>query len=211
MATAQVSHPAPQSVRSRSHRSFPHPRIQGECLSFSYADLVGLRVHRIDEVIPLDRNDGRGDGEHSASGGLDPGGAEIGKRRRRWIGAPAPRKAESGHTFELFDGALGKIGSNRNEVVRHRAGIEIHEVLESCEGECGGRVDDGRAAMVPPPSGESGALAVECRVLTPTHPPDTDQLWTPCAIRMRRSSTSWAPRSVSRCRSGATLPSARFG
>src|SRR2546425_350482 len=85
---------------------------------------------------------------HDEPGGLDPGGAEIGKRRRRWIGAPAPRKAESGHTFELFDGALGKIGRNCNEVVRHRAGIEIHEVLERCEGECGGRVDDGRAAMV---------------------------------------------------------------
>jgi len=47
-------------VRSRVHRSLPHPRIQGERLSFSRADLVGLGVYRIDQVIPLHRDDSRG-------------------------------------------------------------------------------------------------------------------------------------------------------
>src|SRR2546428_12881315 len=57
------------SLRSRSGRSLPHPRIQGKRLSLSHPDLVGLRVHKIDQIIPLDRDDGRGDGEHRTPGG----------------------------------------------------------------------------------------------------------------------------------------------
>ncbi len=156
--------------------SRPHPRIEGKRLGFSHEDLVEVRVQRIDQIIPFCRDDSRWDREHGASGGLDPRGAEIGQRCRRWIGSPVPRQADPWQMFEAFDGAPWNICRNRNEVVRHLAWTEVDEVLEHCERERRGSVDNASATTVPPPSRETRALAVQCRVPAPTHAPDTNQL-----------------------------------
>jgi hypothetical protein len=125
-------------------------------------------------MVPLLRDEGRGNEQDGAPPGGDPAGAQTGQALRRRERPPIRRKV--GHA-ELGPGdVIRHVGGDRDEVGRGVRQLDVDEVLQRRQGERAGRVDDGDAAVVPAPAGEAGPLAVERGVSPAAEPPDPRQL-----------------------------------
>ena len=175
--------------------TLPPPRIEAERFGGPETNRAEVPMRRIEEEVLFLRHDGGGNHQDGRPARADPCGAQVAQvlgcrilppRRRECVGC------------NLAPGDLvGNISGDCDEVGRGVGRIEMDEVFQGGQRERGGRVDDRYPAMIPTATGLPSAFAVEGRIRPAADPPDTRQLWTPCAMRSRMSSTWRAPSSLS--------------
>jgi hypothetical protein len=144
-------------------RSFKEPFIKMEDRRWFYLYPRKFRVDWIEEEIMFPRNHKRRDLQDSTRSGIEPPvtqlfGTKVFERRVfaeiLFVNDADSLRQQSGHT---------------NVAAREVVSGHVHQILEDCQRDALGHVDDGSPGRIPAAADELGSCAIETRVTRPAY------------------------------------------
>ena len=182
-----------------------------ERLGWIDPDLSEIRMSGVDQPVRLAWRQYRGDDENCGSSALNKVVTDTCEFRRRGCLTPVPWQAAD-RDRNARD-ATWYSGTDQHQVRGWVVNVDVHEVLNDCQGEVFGGVSQTDTGTRPASTEAVSTFSAERLpgIGSPKDSEDLGQLTPPYAIRPSTFSTARAPGSVSSASSGARPLKARFG